>query len=192
MKRLNDPSPKSYHLNSLIKNHKHKKPKNTPTQSLLLQTDLVLLENPPPPLYPTISNPIWTYQSQALIHQTQAQQQPNQINIQALLPSSGCLANTPFQPPTIRLAPPRIPQPELINYSNTPQFSTEPIIFANADKTSSSEVPELIHIVLKINNTPHDIGLISDTSSADPLRSQFSSPTPSKSQEIPLIHHKDQ
>ena len=145
----------------------------------------------PTPLYPTISNPIWTYQSQALIHQTQAQQQPNQINIQALLPSSGFLANTPLQPPTNRPAPPRTPQPELINYSNTPQFSTQPIIFANADKTSSSELPELIHIVLNINNTPQDTGLISDTSSSDPLSSQFSSPTPSKLQEIPLIHHKD-
>ena len=42
--------PKSHQLNSLLKNHKHKKPKNTPTQSLLLpnlQRDLVLLDNPP-------------------------------------------------------------------------------------------------------------------------------------------------
>ena len=32
-KQLNNQHPKSHHLNSLIKNHKHKKPRNTHTQS---------------------------------------------------------------------------------------------------------------------------------------------------------------
>ena len=50
VKRLKHPPPKSHHLISLIKNHKHKKPKNTPTQSLLLlilQIDIVLPGTPP-------------------------------------------------------------------------------------------------------------------------------------------------
>ena len=49
VKRLDNLLPKIYHLNSLIKNHKNKKPRNTHTQSLLLpnlQTDLVLLDTP--------------------------------------------------------------------------------------------------------------------------------------------------
>ena len=36
VKQLNNQHPKSHHFNSLIKNHKHKKPRNTHTQSLLL------------------------------------------------------------------------------------------------------------------------------------------------------------
>ena len=58
-KQLNNQHPKSHHLISLIKNHKHKKLRNTHTQSLLLsnlQIDLILLDTPP--LYPTIDNPI--------------------------------------------------------------------------------------------------------------------------------------
>ena len=50
VKQLNNQHPKSHHLNSLIENHKHKKPRNTHTQSLLLpnlQIDLVLLDTPP-------------------------------------------------------------------------------------------------------------------------------------------------
>ena len=35
VKRINNPPPKSHHLKPLIKNHKHKKLKNTPTQSLI-------------------------------------------------------------------------------------------------------------------------------------------------------------
>ena len=63
VKQLNNPPPKSHHLNSLIKNHNYKKPRNTNTQSILqpnLQIDLVLLDNPPPPppLYHAISNPV--------------------------------------------------------------------------------------------------------------------------------------
>ena len=48
-KRLNNPPPKSHHLKSLIKNHKHTKHRNTHTQSLLLpnlQIDLGLLDTP--------------------------------------------------------------------------------------------------------------------------------------------------
>ena len=51
VKQLNNPPPKIHLLNSLIKNHVHKRPNNIPTQSLLLpnlQIDLVLLETSPP------------------------------------------------------------------------------------------------------------------------------------------------
>ena len=94
-KQLNNQHPNSHHLNSLRKNHKHKKPRNTHTHSLLLpnlQIDLVLLYTPPP-LYPTIGNPICPHQNQTQIHQTQAQQQ-QQITAQILLPYSGFLPNT--------------------------------------------------------------------------------------------------
>ena len=94
-----------------------------------------------PPLYPTIANPISPHQSQ--IHQTQAEQQ-QQITTQTLLPYSGFLANITLPPTTLIAAPPRAPQPELLNYSNTPQFSTQPIKFANTDKTRSSELPQPI------------------------------------------------
>ena len=63
-KQLNSPHLKSHHLKFLIENHKHKKPRNTHTQSLLLpnlQIDLVLLDNLP--LYPAIGNPISTQMS---------------------------------------------------------------------------------------------------------------------------------
>ena len=50
VKPLNNQHPKSHHLSSLIKSHKHKKLRNTTTQLLLvpnLQIDLVLLDNLP-------------------------------------------------------------------------------------------------------------------------------------------------
>ena len=93
------------------------------------------------------------------------------------MPYSGFLPITSLPPPTIIQAPPRGPQPELLNYSNTPQFSTQPTNFANTDKTSSSELPQPIHTVSTINDTTHDISLLSDTSNFDPISSQFSSPT---------------
>ena len=77
-------------------------------------------------------------------------------------------------------APPRAPQLEKINYSNTPQFSTETINFANTDITNSSEMPQPIYTISNINDTLQDISLISDTSISDPLSSQFSSPTISR------------
>ena len=49
-KPLNNQHPKSHHLSSLIKSHKHKKLRNNPTQSLLLpnlQIELVLLDTLP-------------------------------------------------------------------------------------------------------------------------------------------------
>ena len=75
---------------------------------------------------------------------------------------------------------PRAPQPELLNYSNTPQFSTQPINFANTDKTHSSELPQPIHTVSHLSETPHDISLLSDTSYCDPISSKLSSRTPSQ------------
>ena len=72
-------------------------------------------------------------------------------------------------------APPRAPQPELLNYSNTPQFSIQPINFANTDKTSSSELPQPIHTVSNIHDTTHDISLLCDTSNSHLISSQFSS-----------------
>ena len=86
--------------------------------------------------------------------------------------------NTPT--PTLIQAPPRAPEPELLSYSNTTQFSNKPTIFAKTDKTHSSKLPQPIHSVSNINNTPHDISLVSDTSISNPISSQFSSPTPSK------------
>ena len=86
VKRLSNPRPKSHHLDSFLKNHMHKRPKNTSTQSLLLpnlQIYLVLLDTSRPP-YPAFSNPIYTYQIQAQILQTQAQQ--HQMNTQTFLP----------------------------------------------------------------------------------------------------------
>ena len=77
-------------------------------------------------------------------------------------------------------APPRAPQLEKINYSNKPQFSTEPKNFANTDITISSEMPQPIYTVSNINDTLQDISLISDTSISGPLSSQFSSPTASR------------
>ena len=92
-----------------------------------------------------------------------------------MLPYTGFLSNTTLQPSIIPTQP-RPPQPELISYSNTPQFSTQPINFANSDKTHSDELPKPIHTVSNITDTPQDISLISSIS--DPLASQFSSPTP--------------
>ena len=93
------------------------------------------------------------------------------------MPYLGLIANT-LQASTIIPAPPRAPQSELINYSKTPQFSTQTNSFANTDKTSSSELPQPIHTVLNINDTPQDISL--SQTPLDPLSSQFSSPTPSQ------------
>ena len=76
--------------------------------------------------------------------------------------------------------PPQAPQPELLSYSNTPQFSTQPVHFANTDKTISSELPQPIHTVSTTKAVPQDISLISDIHNSDPLCSQFSSSTPSQ------------
>ena len=97
-----------------------------------------------------------------------------------MLPYSVFLSNTTLQPPTIKPAPPRAPQSKLIIYTNTPQFSTQPISFANTDKTHSPELPQPIHTVLNISDTPKDFSLISDTSISDPLSSQLCSPTQSQ------------
>ena len=100
--------------------------------------------------------------------------------------NSSIVASTTHQPPTIIAAPPRAPQPELVIYSNTPQFSTQPIIFANTDKANGSELPQPIHTVSKTNDTPQDIRLLSDTSISDSHSSQFSSPTPSQIASYPF------
>ena len=134
-----------------------------------------------PPLCPTISNPISTSQSQTRIHQTQAQQQQqHQIYTQNSLPYSGFINNRTLQPPTLIPAPPQALQTEPINYSNTPQFSTQLLNFANTDKTNSSKLPQPIHTVSTGHDILQDIRLISDTSISDPHSSQLSSPTPSK------------
>ena len=83
-------------------------------------------------------------------------------------------------PSTLIQAPPRAPKLEIRNYSNTPQFSTQPINIANTDKTRSSELPQPIHTVSNINDSTHDISLLSDTSNSDPFISQFSSLTASQ------------
>ena len=179
-KQLNNQHPKSHHLGSLRKSHKHKKRRNTPTQSLLLtnlQIDLVLLDTLPH-FTPQSVIPYPPIKIKTQIHQTQAQQ--HQINTQSLLPYSGFLPNTTLPPPVLIPAPPRAPQPELLHYSNTPQFSTKPINFANTDKTLSSELPQPIHTVSHINDTTHDISLLSDISISDSTSSQISSPTPSQ------------
>ena len=128
-----------------------------------------------PSLYPAISNPVSPpHQIQMQIHQTEAeQQQPHHINTQTLLRYSVFLSNTTLQPPTFIPAPPRAPQPELNNYSNTPQLSTQPIIFADNNKIHSSELAQPTHTVSNITDTPQDISLISDTSISDPHSSQF-------------------
>ena len=118
---------------------------------------------------------MYTYPSQAQIHQTRTQQ-PNQLNTQTLLPYSGFIVNTTLQPPNILPSPSRAPQLELINYSNTPQFSAQTKNFANTDKTSS-ELPQPIHTVSNMTDTPQDFSLLSDTSNSIPLSSQFSSIT---------------
>ena len=116
----------------------------------------------------------------------QTQQHPHQLNTQGLLPYSGFLTDTSLQPPTIIPAPPRTPPPELLNYSNTHQFFTQPMNFTKTNKTHSSELPQPIHTISNIIDTPQDISLISDTSTSDPLSSQFSSPTPSQIASNPL------
>ena len=117
----NNPSPKRHHLNSLIKSHKHKKPRNAHTRSLLLPNlliDLVLPDTPPN--YPTVSNPVTTDQIHTHIHQAQAQQQ--QTNTQTLLPYSGFIANATLQQTSFIFSPSRAPQPELIKLNTTAIF----------------------------------------------------------------------
>ena len=159
VKRLNNPPPKSHHF--FIKKSQAQ---DTEEHLYSVITTAKSADRPRPtghsPLYPSISNPVSTHQSQPQIHQTQAQQQPHPINTQTLLPYSDSIANTTFQPPTIIPAPTRAPQPKLLNYSNTPQFSTQPIKFSNTDKTHSSEFPQPIHTVSNIHDTPQDITLI--------------------------------
>ena len=139
------------------------------------------------PLYPTITNPISSYQSQARIHQRQAQHQPHQINTKTLLPYPGFIDNTTIQPPTFIPVPARALQRRLIKYINTRQFSNQPKNFANTDKTNSFQLPQPNHSVSIINGTPQDISLISDTSIFDPLNSQFVSPTLSQIASNPFI-----
>ena len=177
-KSLNNQHPKSHHLSSLIKSHKHKKLRNT-TQSLLLpnlQIDLVLLDT----LRHFTPQSVIPYPPIKVKRQHQTQAQEHQINTQSHLPYSDFLLNTTLPPPVLIPAPQRAPQPELLNYSHTPQFSTQSINFANTDKTHSSELPQPIHTVSHINDTTHDISLLSDTSISDPTNSQISSPTPSQ------------
>ena len=97
------------------------------------------------------------------------------------MPYSGFIRNATLQQQTPLIpAPPQAPQAESLNYSNTPPFSTQPINFAITNKTSSLELPQPIHTVTNIDDTPQGISLISDTSVFDPLNSQFSSRTPSQ------------
>ena len=96
------------------------------------------------------------------------------------MPYSGFLPNTTLPTPTMIPALPRAPQTEILTYSNTPQFPTQPINFANTDKTHCSELPQLIHTVSNINDTTHHISLLSDTSISDPISSHFSSTSPSQ------------
>ena len=154
----NNQPPKSHHLNSLIRSNKHKKLRNIQTRSLLLpnlQIDLVLLKIHPP-FHPTVSNPVPTYHRLAQIHIRQAQQQ-QQINTETLLPNSSFIANATLQQTPLIPAPEKAPH--LIKYSNTPQFSTQPIIFANTNKKSTSELSHLIHTFSKINDTRQDNSL---------------------------------
>ena len=140
--QLSNQPPKSLHLNSLIRSPQHKKPRNTFTRPLLmpnLQIHLVLLDTPPPP-HPAITNTIPNYQSQAQVDQAQTQQQ--QINTQTLLPQSGFIAIT-LQQALLIPSPTRAPQ-------------TQPINFANTNKTHSSELPQPIHSASNINE-PQDI-----------------------------------
>ena len=192
---------KSLHLNSLIKFHRHRRPKNIHNQSLILpnlQIDLVLWTLIP--LFPSDSNPISIYQSQLQIHQAQTQQQ-RQFNTQCFLLYSDFLTKATttisallrfsykYNYNTMRLQyqispipdQPRALQPELLNYSNTPQFLTQTFSFINTDKTGTSELPQPFHTVSTIEVAPQDISLISisDTSKFDPLVSKFSLPTPS-------------
>ena len=97
------------------------------------------------------------------------------MTAETLLPYSGFLPNTTLPAPTLIPAPPQALQPELLKYSNTSQFFTQPTNFANNDETSSSELPQRIHTV-----TTHDISILSDTSNSDPFSSQFSSPSASQ------------
>ena len=74
---------------------------------------------------------------------------------------------------------PRVPKPELSDYSITTQMSTQPINFAITDKTQSSELPQPIHTVSNLIEL-RDISLISECPNSEPLSSQFSLPTSSQ------------
>ena len=179
-KQLSSQHPKSQHLNSLIKQPQNKKPRKTHTQSLLLpnlQIDLVLLDTPP------------HFTPQSVIPYPPSKSKTNTPNASITTKTNNCTNfiailwfsskyDTP--PPTFIPAPPQAPQLELLNYSNTPQFSTQPINFANIDKTISSELPQPIHTVSNFHNTRQGISLLSDTSNFDQISSQFSLPTASQ------------
>ena len=95
-----NPPPKIHHLKSLMKSHKHKKQRNSPTHLLQLpnvQIALILPDKVPSLLYPKVNNSIPTYQSQAQVHLAQTKQQQQQINIQNLMPYSGFTAKTTLQ-----------------------------------------------------------------------------------------------
>ena len=81
----------------------------------------------------------------------------------------------------------------LLNYSNTPPpISTQPINFANTNKTISSELPQPTHTASVIHDTTHDISLLSDTSNCDPISAQFSSPTASQISKYPFNPPQEQ
>ena len=167
-----------------MKKHKQKKPRNTHTQSLLLpnlQIDLVLMDTLPH-FTPKSVIPYPPSNSNANTSNASTATTTHQLTIQTLLPYS----NTTLQPSKIIPAPPLAPQPKLLNYSNTPQISTQPINFVRTDKIHSSELPQPIHFLSNINDTPYDISLLSDTSIPDPTNSQFSSPTPSRNANNPF------
>ena len=179
--RYHQPKAKSHHLYSLIKNYKHKTPRNILNRSLLLlnlQIDLVVRNTPP--LYPIINNHIPTYQIQAQAHQAQKEQQQQPENTQTLLSYSGFIANETLQHSTFRIAP-----------SGAPQLETQPNNFANTSATHCLELPRLIHTVSNINERLQDISFFSDSSNTEQIRSQFSSPTPSKFKNKPVNTHQD-
>ena len=97
------------------------------------------------------------------------------------MPYSIFLANAILQQQTpLKPAQPRASQPKLPNYSITLQDYAHLIEFDKTDKTNSSELSQLINTASTIETAPQDITFLSDTSSSDPLNSQFSSTTPSQ------------
>ena len=79
----------------------------------------------------------------------------------------------------LKTVSPRAPHQELLYYSNAPHFSNQPKNFANKSKAQSSELPQSLHTVSKINK-PQDISFISESSISESLSTQFLSPTPSQ------------
>ena len=133
---------------------------------------------PPPQLFASVCNPIYTYQNQTQIYQAQPQQQIIKTHTFFAILRLSCKRKiTTIYTFTV---PPKAPQSKLINYSNTTQFCTQPINVANTNKTSSSELPQPIQTVSIIDGTLHDISLIFDASTSDLLSSHFSSTTPSQ------------